>query len=42
MSEIEALQEMVAKLAHRVDVLEDINAIRRLHYACGYLIDYCR
>lgn len=42
MSEIEMLRQMVEKLTHRVEILEDINAIRRLHFAYGYLIDYCR
>lgn len=32
----------IKQLTHRVDTLEDINAIRKLHFAYGYMIDYCR
>jgi hypothetical protein len=42
MSEVSELKAMVSALAHRVDALEDINAIRKLHFSYGYLIDYCR
>jgi len=38
----ETLEAQVAELAHRVGTLEDVNAIRRLHYAYGYYIDYNR
>jgi hypothetical protein len=42
MSEIEDLKAAVATLANRVGLLEDHNAIRRLHYAYGYYTDYNR
>ena len=41
-SEVERLAQTVAALAARVDALEDVNAIRKLHYAYGYYIDFCR
>lgn len=34
--------DRLAALEHRVGVLEDINAIRRLHWAYGYYIDFNR
>ena len=34
--------ERLAELEHRVGVLEDIQAIRRLHWAYGYYIDFNR
>jgi len=42
MSEVEDLKAIVTELANRVGELEDINAIRKLHYAYGYYIDYNR
>lgn len=36
------LEERLAALEHRVGELEDINAIRRLHWAYGYYIDFNR
>ena len=39
MPEVEARLE---KLEHRIGELEDINAIRRLHWAYGYYIDFNR
>ena len=39
MSDLEA---RLAALEHRVGELEDINAIRRLHWAYGYYIDFNR
>ncbi len=42
MSEIEQLKTLVASLSDRVGMLEDHNAIRRLHYAYGYYTDYNR
>ena len=42
MSELEALKSTVAELSSRVGMLEDHNAIRRLHYAYGYYTDYNR
>ena len=39
MSELEA---RLAALEHRVGELEDVNAIRRLHWAYGYYIDFNR
>ncbi|MBC2778588.1 nuclear transport factor 2 family protein [Parasphingopyxis marina] len=40
MSEIDELKESVAALSHRVTLIEDQQAIRKLHYAYGYYIDY--
>ncbi|HEX7759323.1 MAG TPA: nuclear transport factor 2 family protein [Caulobacteraceae bacterium] len=42
MTETEELRREISRLSRRVDTLEDINAIRRLHFAYGYFIDYCR
>lgn len=42
MNEVESLKETVAALALRVGALEDVNAIRKLHYAYGYYIDFCQ
>jgi hypothetical protein len=42
MSELDDLKKETAALARRVGVLEDVNAIRKLHFTYGYLIDYCR
>src|SRR5690606_40335256 len=39
MSDVES---RLAALEHRVGELEDINAIRRLHWAYGYYIDFNR
>ena len=39
MSEVE---QRLAALEHRVGELEDVNAIRRLHWAYGYYIDFNR
>ena len=36
------LEQRLAALEHRVGELEDINAIRRLHWAYGYYIDFNR
>ena len=36
------LETRVAALEHRIGELEDINAIRRLHWAYGYYIDFNR
>ena len=36
------LERRLKALEHRVGELEDINAIRRLHWAYGYYIDYNR
>jgi hypothetical protein len=41
MSEVEDLRATVAELGDRLGKLEDVNAIRRLHFAYGYYIDYC-
>jgi hypothetical protein len=38
----EDLKAAVADLTRRVGQLEDEAAIRRLHHAYGYLMDYCR
>ena len=42
MSETAELKAMVAALAERVGTLEDVNAIRKLHFAYGYYIDFCQ
>ncbi|MCW2361275.1 hypothetical protein M2336_003126 [Sphingobium sp. B1D7B] len=42
MSEIEALRSDVKALTERIGMLEDLNAIRRLHNAYGYYTDYNR
>lgn len=42
MDELETLRATVTALAHRVDMLEDVNDIRKLHYAYGYYIDFCQ
>ena len=36
------LEQRLAALEHRVGELEDLNAIRRLHWAYGYYIDFNR
>ena len=36
------LEARLAQLEHRVGELEDLNAIRRLHWAYGYYIDFNR
>ena len=41
MSETDDLKALVEQLSARVDRLEHVNAIRRLHYAYGYYIDVC-
>jgi hypothetical protein len=38
---IAQLEATVERLANQVGVLEDVNAIRRLQYTYGYLIDKC-
>ena len=38
----EDLRAAVAELTRRVEQMEDLAAIRRLHHAYGYLMDYCR
>jgi len=42
MSEIDDLKAELTALQNRVGLLEDLNAIRRLHNAYGYYIDYNR
>jgi hypothetical protein len=41
MSDDAGLRAEVESLSARVGALEDVNAIRRLHYAYGYYIDMC-
>jgi hypothetical protein len=41
MSEVEQLRATVTDLADRLGKLEDVHAIRRIHFAYGYYIDYC-
>ena len=36
------LETRLAAVEHRVGELEDVNAIRRLHWAYGYYIDFNR
>lgn len=38
---VAALSKTVEQLAHDVAVLQDVNAIRKLHHAYGYYIDKC-
>jgi hypothetical protein len=38
---LQALTAEVAKLARRVSLLEDTNAVKSLHYKYGYYIDKC-
>ncbi|EME86498.1 uncharacterized protein MYCFIDRAFT_151502 [Pseudocercospora fijiensis CIRAD86] len=40
-TELTSLRTLVQSLSHRVTELEDINAIRKLHFAYGYYIDTC-
>ena len=40
-TETAALLARVDRLERRLGELEDVNAIRRLHYAYGYYIDLC-
>jgi hypothetical protein len=42
MSEIETLRRQVEALTGRVGTLEDVNAIRKLHFAYGYYMDVTR
>ncbi|MEI9850913.1 MAG: nuclear transport factor 2 family protein [Sphingomonas sp.] len=35
------VDDRIAALEHRLGTLEDVNAIRRLHFAYGYYIDKC-
>lgn len=38
---IKALENKVELLAHKLGVVEDIHAVRRLHFIYGYYIDMC-
>jgi hypothetical protein len=38
---LKALQEEVGRLARKVEVLEDIHAVRTLHFKYGYYLDAC-
>jgi hypothetical protein len=40
--ELSELKTELAELKQRIATLEDMAAIRKLHYAYGYLIDICR
>jgi hypothetical protein len=40
-TQIKALKAQVAALTHRLDIAEDIEAIRRLHHLYGYCLDKC-
>jgi hypothetical protein len=40
-SETKKLKEQVEQLSNQVGILEDVNAIRKLHFAYGYYIDKC-
>jgi hypothetical protein len=40
-AKIAALEKKIEELAHRVGVLEDIHAIRRVQHAYGYYMDKC-
>jgi hypothetical protein len=41
MADVEELRSSVEGLERRVGMLEDVNEIRKLHYAYGYFIDFC-
>jgi hypothetical protein len=38
---MKALEEKVERLNHKLGVVEDIHAVRRLHFIYGYYIDMC-
>jgi hypothetical protein len=42
MNELDELKSSIFNLSKRVGNLEDINEIRKLHYAYGYYIDFCQ
>lgn len=42
MTELEKLKKKVRALTERVGALEDVNAIRKLHFAYGYYMDVTR
>jgi len=41
-SELDEMKSELAELKNRVGKIEDLNAIRKLHYAYGYYIDFCQ
>lgn len=41
-TDLAAIEARLDALQHQVNTLEDVNAIRKLHFSYGYLIDYCR
>lgn len=42
MNDLQQLATELQALRQRVDTLEDVAAIRKLHWTYGYLIDYCQ
>jgi hypothetical protein len=41
-SELQDLRTEIADLSKRLGAIEDLHAIRKLHYAYGYYIDFCQ
>jgi hypothetical protein len=41
MDKIDLLIKKNQELEHRLDIMEDVAAIRRIHFSYGYYIDYC-
>lgn len=39
--EVKSLKDQVAQMSNQLGILEDTNAIRKLHYAYGYYLDKC-
>ena len=39
--ELAALKKQVKKLTHQLGIMEDVHAVRRLHFIYGYYIDMC-
>ena len=39
--EVKTLKEQVAQMSNQLGILEDTNAIRKLHHAYGYYLDKC-
>lgn len=42
MADSKTVEQKLIELEHRVQSLEDVNAIRKLHFSYGYYIDVCR
>ena len=39
--EVKTLKEQIARMSNQLGILEDTNAIRKLHHAYGYYLDKC-